>query len=425
MKTIYKQFQGILIILYLMSIPVLIKAQPNNPCNSVTSINCGVPVTSVISPGSGLFDATNCYDYQYGQENIFEFTSGDAGTYTISTTGWGAIQFAIKAAVNGCDATGWNCIDPIYGEGTYLLGSLAANTTYYLLHDVSSTYGESTTFQVDCFAPNFPCQNITAIPGCGIPVNAFIPPGFGAYSSIQCQYYNNEGKERIYSFIPAASGIYTLTLNQNNYSYSTAGFSYKKASDGCNELSWNCITETSFDNTYLIGYLKQGITYYILQDAYSIAGSDFTMQVDCNTPSDPCATPIITSCGVINDIIIPSGVGSFNEGSCFNANDPTAGKEIIFQFTPSATGNSVINITSMSYDYPVRYYFKEAAGGCNANNWTCLGESNTPVMVIPVTLVSGTTYLLMADGVNYNGGLQSFEITCPVAWDPCASVVPI
>ncbi|MBA3649543.1 MAG: T9SS type A sorting domain-containing protein [Chitinophagales bacterium] len=523
-------------------------------CGTLSAITCGTSVTSVIPPGTGAFNT--CPNPQVGKENIFEFTSMEAGTYTITTTSYGSGAFAYKEASSGCNGEGWICIDGIYGSGTFILGSLSANTNYYLIHDASSTYGASYTFQIDCFTPYFPCQSITTIDSCGSQVNAFIPSGVGAYSNTQCQDYQNYGKERIYSFTPTVSGNYTLTLNQNNngyysagfsykkaslgcdennwncitetsynniyligyllqdttyyfladayslsgadftlqidcftpsfpcqsittidscgsqvnafipsgvgaysntqcqdyqnngkeriysfkptvagnytltlnqnnYGYNSAGFSYKKASLGCDENNWNCITETSYDNTYLIGYLLQDTTYYFLEDAYSLSGVDFTLQIDCFIPSTPCATPTVVSCNSIINFSVPSGTGAFNLTGCGYGDNPV-GKEIVYEFTPTLSGNASIHITASSYSFPVKYFFKEAASGCNSNDWKCIGEYySSTYLLIPATLNAGTTYYIMADGTTLNGGSQSFEITCPEVWNPCSTITPI
>jgi len=266
------------------------------------------------------------------------------------------------------------------------------------------------------------CATLTTI-SCGTPVHALIPPGEGAYSDFQCPGHQNMGKERLYAFTPTVGGNYTISFSLSNY-YS-ADYSYKKASLGCNESNWNCINSAFSDATNLIGYLHKDTTYYFLQDAFATAGVDITLQIDCIIPSTPCASPTVVSCGSPINFTVPSGAGALNIGGCGIAGNLPVGKETIYQFTPSATGSASIHVTSFSYSFPVKYFIKNANSGCNSNGWTCIGESFQSYLPIPGTLNAGTSYYILADAINYAGGSQSFEITCPETWSPCGSIASL
>src|SRR6187402_1427602 len=94
-----------------------------------------------------------------------------------------------------------------------------------------------------------PCSSVTAITA-GVPVTATIDPLNGAwdfYPSSQGSTYL--GREVIYSFTPASTGKYALTVNSTNFT--SAGYFYKQVSSGCNRYSWAKISDAyaSFTNT--------------------------------------------------------------------------------------------------------------------------------------------------------------------------------
>jgi len=398
---------------------------PHLPCQAITTISCGQTVTSVIGSGIGSMDS-ECGPNSnfYGKENIYSFTPQATGTYTITVSD-GYSYFGYKEASDGCSGTGWSCLN-VFGPGTYLIGMLNANTEYYFFNDVSDISGTQTSFMLDCFAPYFPCQAITTI-GCSLPVSLNIAPGLGAFSNTQCQYYQNTGKEVIYSFTPQVSGNYTLSILQS-YDYNTVGFSYKNANSGCDENSWNCIIETSFNETFLLGYMSANTQYYLLADAYSFAGAIMDFQIDCVVPSLPCAAPVTVDCGVPIIVSVAPGAGSFYIPGCSSPGDLPIGKEQIFQFTPSSNGVAALHLTDLNYSSgAVKYYYKDVSGGCSSTGWTCLGQFPyaSSYLMFPVPLSTSSSYYILADVSNLGGKTQEFEIICPEDYDPCANISPL
>src|SRR6185436_5500372 len=95
--------------------------------------------------------------------------------------------------------------------------------------------------------------------------------------------YSPPSQERIYSFTPATTGNYTVTVNSNSFFYYT-DFFYKTASGGCNGSGWTFLQDlygapvTSFNTMPLTA----GVPVYIMVDeeAYT-SGGTVNWQVNC------------------------------------------------------------------------------------------------------------------------------------------------
>jgi hypothetical protein len=119
-------------------------------------------------------------------------------------------------------------------------------------------------------------------------------------------------------------------------------------------------------------------------------------------------------------------VGGAWESTACTANN--LAREGIWRFTPTQTGIYSILVyafsaNSINYNYPAGFYIKQAALGCNEQNWNCIGTvsssvagGHTPVSLTLGNLTAGTTYLIMADGVQpifTAGYCYFFRIDCP------------
>ncbi len=170
-----------------------------------------------------------------------------------------------------------------------------------------------------------------------------------------------------------------------------------------------------------------GTTYYIYIAHYSTSGTTtgaFTISRTCTIPYDPCASiPDITSCGTTNSLTIASGAGGFSSSSCGYT---TPGKEQIYTFTPTTTGNYYIQQNS-SYGY-IDYQFKTASSGCNSSGWTCIDDISGAGTSPGFSLTAGTQYYLLLDPESSTGGSITFSLNCPVvapANDNCSGAIAL
>lgn len=406
-------------------------------CNTLTNITCGVQVLADIPLGRGAIDST-ARTYNTGKELLYSFTPAVTGVYTITIAdgSTGFASYLYKEASLGCNNTDWQSAK-IYdwesffgGPAVIILDTLQAGTEYYLCVDaLYELYKTTHTFQIDCYEPFFnPCDNIVTIT-CGSPTQLAIPAGLGAW-------YNdpNEqvrfGKEQLYKFTPAATGIYTLTVNSVSSDYRTAYayYSFKSASSGCDESGWHLLAGAGSPNyTFLFGTLIAGKDYYLLAEAPSMFGTEQNFQINCYLPHEPCTNIETITCGTPVNFIAGPGTGIFEVGCGYTRAEEMTGKEKIYQFTPASSGYMALRTLTpnMYWQYAIKYYVKKASSGCNENDWTCFTLPNGNTHPFPFPVIADTTYYLMVDVQGIAGNSQTFEITCPANDNPCDAATVI
>jgi hypothetical protein len=154
-----------------------------------------------------------------------------------------------------------------------------------------------------------------------------------------------------------------------------------------------------------------------------------TRAVMCGTPPpayNPCtSTTNIASCGTTINATIASGTGAF--GGTSSCGFTTSGKELIYTFTPTTTGNYYIQQTS-SFAY-IDYQFKLVSAGCSSSGWTCVDDiSGAGTSSSAMALTAGTAYYILLDPESTAGGNVSFSVLCPPSPptnDNCAGALSI
>ena len=156
------------------------------------------------------------------------------------------------------------------------------------------------------------------------------------------------------------------------------------------------------------------VPYNVLGDAVGCSG-DARKFTTAAAPSLNCGTAVnITACGVSQTATFSNAAGLYNPviSSC-GGNSP--GEEKLYTFTPTVTGNYVLNVTAVPGGF-VNYFYKDAtAGDCSNFGWNCIGNiGNTGTSAI-ATLTGGKTYYILLDKEQATAGSHSFTINCPAA----------
>lgn len=233
-----------------------------NPCLNIVSLGAGGSANTVTYSRSGYGGWTsNACGYNcFGQEQIYSFVAPYTGNYSIQVTATNSTYVDYFWKSGTCNADNWNCIDDVFYPGTYGNMSLTAGTTYYFLVDAEGTALATQSF----FVFFNPCLNITPIAGTG-PSNTqtYTGGGSGAWNTTTaspCGYFC-PGIENIYSFTPAATGIYPLEVTA-----ASGWVDYMWKSGSCSSEDWECISDIISPGVY--GYLNMtaGTTYYFLLD---------------------------------------------------------------------------------------------------------------------------------------------------------------
>ena len=142
------------------------------------------------------------------------------------------------------------------------------------------------------------------------------------YDFSTCNSVNtNDTYLRLYSGTVPTTAV-LQTSNDDNGPFCTGN----KAS-----LSWVCPTTGA---------------YSILMTNFSCANissnSILSYRYACLPPFDPCSSISTITCGTLNTVTFPSGNGVYNPPTT-SCGFTTPGKEVIFLFTPSVTGNYTIS----------------------------------------------------------------------------------
>jgi hypothetical protein len=164
-----------------------------------------------------------------------------------------------------------------------------------------------------------------------------------------------------------------------------------------------------------------GTQYYVYISYWSTAGlstdvGTFTISRTCTTaptPWNPCSSIPTITCGTSNNLTVASGTGAYDPVST-SCGYSTPGKEYIYQFTPTTTGNYTISQPT-SFDY-IDWFFKASSSGCNGTGWTCIDDianGNIGNVNVSIPMTAGTTYYIMVDPEVSTGGSVVWTLNCP------------
>jgi len=178
----------------------------------------------------------------------------------------------------------------------------------------------------------------------------------------------------------------------------------------------SCVDANGTNSTETTTFTTTNGTVYYVYVAYygvSVITGTFTISRTCVTPYNPCSSITPISCGGSNSFTIASGSGIYNPPST-TCGFSTPGKEYLFSFTPTTTGNHLISQpTSFGY---IDWFYKQSSGGCSGTGWTCIDDisnNNLGNSNVSIPLTAGVTYYFLADPESTTGGNVIFSITCP------------
>ncbi len=262
---------------------IILQSTTPNPCSNIISLGTGGSQNSKTYWGGGEGEWFNttlnpCNYYTPGIEQVYSFTPSVSGIYSIMVTAASGSFVSYMWKASSCSSSGWNCIANINTPGTYGSLTMTAGTTYYiLLDDINSDEGEHTFF----ISQN-PCDDITAIGGTG-PGYLQTYPGGGngvwfTSNSTPCGT-TCPGQEKIFSFTPATSGLYSIVVTT-----STGNACYMWQSD-CSVAGWMCCSNATSPGTYGSMLMVAGTTYYILADDNNTTASNQTFYLTLSEPA--------------------------------------------------------------------------------------------------------------------------------------------
>ncbi|MBI3517980.1 MAG: hypothetical protein HY062_01300 [Bacteroidetes bacterium] len=296
----------------------------NGTCSSLSNQSTANATASGVTPSGACTSNSGSPD----DDVWFSFVATTTSVILSATYVSGSTDVYWQVFSGSCASTMTALLCTDTDAGGTITGLTIGQTYYIKMYTYSSSV---TSVQTICLsAPYDPCSSITNIAACGSTVNVSIPSGTGGYASSAC--YTAPGKEMIYTFTPATTGLYYI---QQFSSFTYIDYEYKAASGGCSSSGWTCIDDISGAGTSISGItLTAGVQYYIALDPENTAGGNVSFSIVC-PPPDPCSSITnIAACGSTVSATIPAGNGNYASSACYTA----PGREMIYSFTPSTTG---------------------------------------------------------------------------------------
>lgn len=245
----------------------------------------------------------------------------------------------------------------------------------------------------------------------------------------------NSGARRYWTFNATAGCTYDFSTCLSAGTNDT----YIRIYSGTNPLTAVLVAQNDDGGPFCAG-TKASISWVCpTTGAYSIlvtnwscvnisANSTLSYRVTCSPPYDPCTNIQPMNCGVTINTVVASGNGAYNPPNA-TCGFSTPGREYIYSFTPTLTGNYFITQpTSFGY---IDYFFRPASTGCGPNGWTCIDDitnGNIGNLNFPISLTAGVTYYIMLDPETTGGGTVSWNLICatpPTSNDNCTNATVI
>ena len=353
-----------------------------DPCASISNLSCGTAASYALAGVTGAWDNLGIFTTP-GSEKVFSFTPTLTGVHTIAVTASsGYVDLFYKSG--SCGATGWSYVDDITGSASNNI-TLTAGTTYYFLIDDENTTATTGNITVTCPVPApDPCASIASLTGCAASATSFaINAGDGLWSSYGSPY-STPGQEKIYSFTPATSGTYPITIVNNGPSTWVDLF-IKSSAVGCNTTGWTYVDDVSGTVTNNVAFTA-GTTYYILLDPEATTGASGSIQIGCPDSDGDGIADNVDACPTV------FGIAALNGCPCVG---PVGGIDAVYNgaFNVSSTTAGACDDNTLRAGYDRTYQF----------NVTCAGNYN-------ISLCGGATwdtYMYLSSGVN--SGVISFN----------------
>ncbi len=178
------------------------------------------------------------------------------------------------------------------------------------------------------------------------------------------------------------------------------------------------VYNTSFITDTITG-LSPGTQYHYYTRALCNGSFSANTTVASFATSPDCATAPVLTCNALQTYTLQPLQGAWN-----TCNSTAYSQEKVYAFTPSVSGVHTL-FSSVTSGF-VFFSWKAASAGCNANGWTCMGNTNTlnTTQFSFGPLTAGTTYYILADANAFSQAISgSFRIECPTCNGPTATSV--
>jgi hypothetical protein len=377
-----------------------VTAATNDTCMSAAPLTLGTPVSSTFSGAvNDVTPLASCGNPAYTQpEVVYAFTPTVTGGYVLRETTSSDVVLWISSTCDGaCQA--------FVDDPENLQTTLNAGTTYFFFVE---PYATATTFtlQLDQILapPNDTCSAPAALP-VSTTVMASTLGATNDYAgplSAACSALSMPGADTVYSFTPAASGsfIVNLTGSTDVWVSSTCG-------DGA---SCSAVESATVNNVVFRG--TAGTPVFLTVDSTNAGTNDFGISVD------PVTAPANDTCATAQTLTLATPVSGTTAGAADDVNpvaacgDNRRAGDVVFSFTPPATGQYLVRETSTS---DVVLWLSSACDG------TCSAWTDAPEEIV-FTGTAGVPQLIFLEPYGTRGAYTLEVISAaPPANDTCAA----
>lgn len=227
-----------------------------------------------------------------------------------------------------------------------------------------------------------------------------------------------------YSFNVTTPGDYKVILNSSTgfdgvfQLYNGCGGSPISSANNSTWASSSCIDGFYAGYPEFATYTLAAGTYHIRVYDFNDAGTayptttDFTVQVV--VPYNPCsAIGTIASCGSPVSTVLSAGTGEWSGFyDCSSFAYILEGKEAVYSFTPSTSGNYAVGVNSIVGGSYVNIMYRTTACGFSGA-WTCLLDVNAPATSTNIAMTAGTTYYFLVKAELTSGLTVNWQVNCP------------
>ncbi|MDQ3100194.1 MAG: hypothetical protein M3R08_02295, partial [Bacteroidota bacterium] len=441
-----------------------------DPCNTITTIDCGVPQTVTLSGNGAGWNQGACSSSQpiVGEKKIFTFTPTVSGEHWLeiqSVANENDILYSWKYASDGCDPDGWNCIVVVHqADFTFVLPYWTAGEPVLIMMEAEIEDLTSHTIQIKC--PGTSCYQYSSIQSLpfSTAISNSVSPDQGPVTS--CTGSTNN----MWWLVEGICGTMTASTCGSNFDTEITvftGYCHDLVEVICND---NDGLACAGSNASVSWNATQGEYYFIMVGGANMAAGTGNIALSVTAPNivdtdgdgladacdncpnvagviggncdlngvsgelnaqceciaiDPCGNAIaLNACGTPQTVTL-NGNGIWNIDACGFS---TPGKERIFTYTPTETGIHVLQVTStVNFQY-FDYFWKLASDGCSDTGWNCIDDISGPTSSILPSWTAGVPLLILVDSESDDNDTHTFQINCPVpvpANDDCANATAI
>jgi hypothetical protein len=377
----------------------------NDNCAGATSLTPGGTCTYTAGTTAGATTsglAATCGGNP--DDDVWYSFVASATSHIVNVAGAASFDAIVQAYSGACGSlTSIGCSNVSGNGGTEVLNltGLTIGVTYRVrVYHNGAGSSATPTFNICVTVPpvNDNCIGAINVPltGCGSPIAG---TSLNASQS-QAGCTGNADDDVWYSITASATGVAQITVN-SSASFDAVVQVFTGTCAGLTSLQCVNATGNGGTETVTLSGLTNG-QVYLIRVYHQGAGSGGNTFTICATDVVPCFigtgnvtvgaalpyTQTATTCGQVNDLTSTNVTNYCGSSSYYN------GEDVVYNFTPSVSGNVTINLTSSGTWTGLMVH-----EGCPTVGGACVAsaQSSTGNKTVTVCVTAGVTYYVIVD----------------------------